>query len=85
MSSWIGERMADEHRRDLASTRTGNRWEADQADPALMGAADTERTGAIVSLRGRDGDAARRAIRPQVGTFLIRMGTRLGGASMRTS
>jgi hypothetical protein len=77
--------MADEHRRDLTSTRTGNPWEADEADPALMAATGADRVGAMVSLHGADGGTVRRAIGPQVGTFLIRMGTRLGGASMRTS
>jgi hypothetical protein len=83
MHSWIGERMADEHRRDLtASTRPEMRGDSYRTDLTV---ADIDRIDAIVSHRGPDGHAPRRAIGPQVGTFLIRMGTRLGGASMRTS
>ena len=82
MHSWIGERMADEHRRDLSASRAEMRGDAHRTDLAVAG---IDRTDAVVSHRGPDGLAPRRAIRPQVGTFLIRMGTRLGGASMRTS
>lgn len=83
MHSWMGERMADEHRRDLtAFTRAEVRADAHRTDLAGAG---IDQIDAIVSHHGPDGHAPRRAIGPQVGTFLIRMGTRLGGASMRTS
>jgi hypothetical protein len=91
---WMAQQVAEEHRRDLAtsarfarsarSARSGTRWDGRRTD--LM--VDTE--------AGRDhcdpdpshqepGPTPRRAIAPSVGALLIRMGTRLGGTSMRTS
>jgi hypothetical protein len=74
--SWLVERMAEEHRRDLtilgsAPHRTTSRDQltAQHADPALR----------------LSPPADRRPVGHQVGTLLIRLGTRLGGASMRTS
>jgi hypothetical protein len=88
MQSWIGQRMAEEHRRDLtASTRTAIRWVAEGPDPDLMAATSVDADlGHHVVLRDTwDESMPRRAIAPSVGALLIRMGTRLGGASMRTS
>jgi hypothetical protein len=77
--SWLGERMAEEHRRDL-SILSGA---ADQAsgDPAAV-AYDVLLPG-IGS--GTHPLAERHPIGQHVGTLLIRVGTRLGGASIRTS
>jgi len=80
--SWLGERMAEEHRRDL-SILSGA---ADQVsgDPAAVAyhvllpgiGSGTHPAGTL---------AERHPIGPHVGTLLIRVGTRLGGASTRTS
>jgi hypothetical protein len=83
--SWIGERLAEEHRRDLASHARPQRRPSLVAPARVVvptGAVHAER--ANVHL-GEGHGPLRRAIGPHVGTLLIRMGTRLGGASMRTS
>jgi hypothetical protein len=78
MQSWAVERMAAEHRRDLtALTRTGETMEA---EPSAMVGSDGETDWAMT----RPG-VLKRPVGEQVGTLLIRMGTRLGGASIRTS
>jgi hypothetical protein len=75
---WMAQQVAEEHRRDLASSarsaRSGTRWHGRRTDLMVDEAArpDNERV-------------PRRAIAPSVGALLIRMGTRLGGTSMRTS
>ena len=52
MQSWIGERMVEEHRRDLAaSTRTGIGGEAERDDPALMAEAVTALGDQVVRAR----------------------------------
>jgi hypothetical protein len=85
MQSWMGQRMAEEHRRDLTvSTRIGTRWAADSDEPALMAEVD-ELGGHVPARPSWKGGAPRRSIAPSVGALLIRLGTRLGGASMRTS
>jgi hypothetical protein len=87
MQSWIGQRMVEEHRRDLgASTRNAIRWDAEGPDPDLMPMAGTDPGHHVVPGDTWDRSLPRRAIAPSVGSLLIRMGTRLGGgASMRTS
>jgi hypothetical protein len=86
MHSWIGERMGEEHRRDLGTTtRNAIRWDAEGPDPDLIPASSME-LGRQVPLGNTWEDTLpRRAIGPSVGALLIRMGTRLGGTSMRTS
>ena len=72
---WMAQQVAEEHRRDLASSaRSGTRWDGRRTDRMVNEAVgpDNERV-------------RRRAIAPSVGALLIRMGTRLGGTSMRTS
>jgi hypothetical protein len=84
---WLGERMGEEHRRDLLA-RTGPR-KSDGAGG--QPAAPYSRVTGEASLRVvpprivPGGRTARRPIGHQVGALLIRAGTRLGGASMRTS
>jgi hypothetical protein len=86
MQSWIGQRMAEEHRRDLTASTAGViRWDAEGPDPDLIPEVSPD-LGHHVVLRDTWGEGVpRRAIAPSVGSLLIRMGTRLGGASMRTS
>jgi hypothetical protein len=76
--SWITERMVEEHRRDLTTgavlhptARNSEVQPQLEANPQLQAYA-------------LDGEI-RRHFAHQVGTLLIRAGTRLGGASMRTS
>jgi len=86
MQSWMGQRMAEEHRRDLTtSTARAIRWDAEGPDPDLIPAASTDLGHHVVLRDTWDEGVPRRAIAPSVGSLLIRMGTRLGGASMRTS
>jgi hypothetical protein len=86
MQAWIGQRMVEEHRRDLsAATASAIRWDAEGPDPDLIPGASTEPGHQVMLQNTWDKCVPRRAIAPSVGSFLIRMGTRLGGASMRTS
>jgi hypothetical protein len=86
MQAWIGQRMVEEHRRDLsASTESAIRWDAEGPDSDLIPGASTEPGHQVVLRDTWDEGVPRRAIAPSVGSLLIRMGTRLGGASMRTS
>jgi hypothetical protein len=86
MHSWIGERMGEQHRRDLtASARPAIQWDTEGADPDLMVAVRTDLGDQVVHAHTWPDSLPRRAIAPSVGALLIRMGTRLGGTSMRTS
>jgi hypothetical protein len=78
--SWIGERMAEEHRRDLAMHRAATRSPAEPGD-YVIGAS-------LHALEHQPRPVAigpRRPVGHQVGTLLIRVGLRLGGAPMGTS
>ena len=82
MQSWMGERMALEHRRDLVTLiRAENRSARDQGDDLALTAA--ERPMQSRSTAGRR--VAHRPIGRQIGALLIRAGTRLGGASISPS
>jgi len=74
--------QADAHRQDLmrgsAPRRTARRHVDQINDP---GAAQRSASGPPVT----GGRAVRRAILPRVGAWLIDFGTRLGGATVRTS
>ena len=74
--------QADAHRQDLmrgsAPRRTAWRHVDRIDDP---GAAQRPASGRPVT----GGPAVRRALRPRVGAWLIGFGTRLGGATVRTS
>jgi hypothetical protein len=85
MNWWMAQQVAEEHRRDLSPpARNGMRRGAAPDDLVLMAdRADQESHAAARQTPGEE--MPRRAIAPSVGTLLIRMGTRLGGTSMRTS
>ena len=74
--------QADTHRKDLiagaGSSRTARRPVARMGDSGA-----TQRSAAGLPVAG--GRAVRRAVAPRVGSWLIEFGTRLGGASVRTS
>ena len=82
---WMAQQVAEEHRRDLAnSARSGTRWDGRRID--LMVDPEAGRDDCVPDRARQDNDRVpRRAIAPSVGALLIRMGTRLGGTSMRTS
>ncbi|MGO9853830.1 MAG: hypothetical protein ACLPYY_02145 [Acidimicrobiales bacterium] len=75
--------LADDHRRDLiASARPRRRTGHDPVHTGGPGA--TRRSAAPGSpMSGRR--AGHRAVAPRVGAWLIEFGTRLGGATVRTS
>jgi hypothetical protein len=78
--------MAEEHRRDLgASTRSVIRWDAEGPDADLVPASSTDLGRQVVFGDAWEDRDSRRAIAPSVGALLIRVGTRLGGTSVRTS
>ena len=74
--------QADAHRRDMmmgsGPGRSGRRPVGESGDP---GAAQRSASGPPVA----GGRAVRRAVAPRVGAWLIDFGTRLGGATVRTS
>jgi hypothetical protein len=97
LHSWMDGRMVEEHRRDLMSSGPAPAgWHgevgvgadegavADQVGAAMAGTAADPR-GAGLHRNAPQGDSGRRPLGHHVGTLLIRAGTRLGGASMRTS
>jgi hypothetical protein len=94
LHSWMDSRMAEDHRRELTSSAAA--MVASWNDNGLMdpdGATDhlaaaAAAPGPLSAGLGRyrtEGGLLRRPFGQQVGTLLIRAGTRLGGASMRTS
>jgi hypothetical protein len=93
MQSWMGERMAEEHRRHLATLRTRDRTPANLANVAspaksvnpahLALPSGPEQAGPQWS--GPSRRVWHRTVGRQIGVLLIRAGTRLGGASIRPS
>jgi hypothetical protein len=82
--------LADEHRRELVDEAWSHRGSVqepadDCADnvPQLSILSATQRSAAGIPVTG--GRAVRRAVAPRIGTWLIHFGTRLGGATVRTS
>lgn len=73
--------QADAHRRDLmasAGPRRASRDEVATNEPAAM-----QRSVTGIPVTG--GRAVHRALAPRLGAWLIEFGTKLGGASIRTS
>jgi hypothetical protein len=78
--------LADEHRRELvADARSHQRSAATSThkveQQSILSA--TQRSAAGIPVTG--GRAVRRAVAPRIGAWLINFGTRLGGATVRTS
>ena len=74
--------QADAHRRDLMRGSSPRRTAPRRVDGITgLGAAQRSASGPPVT----GGRAVRRALRPRVGAWLIDFGTRLGGATVRTS
>jgi hypothetical protein len=95
LHSWMDGRMVEEHRRDLMLSATGfaaGSMARSQVDEGLPTPAAQRSLGLHPLELELEPDRARsqsglsrRPLGHQVGTLLIRAGTRLGGASMRTS
>ena len=71
--------LTDEHRRELVGEARSRRESADRTKHESA----TQRSAAGIPVTG--GRAVRRALAPRVGSWLIEAGTRLGGATIRTS
>jgi hypothetical protein len=82
MQSWIGERMAEEHRRALTTLiRAENRPSIPSGEPVVVAPRQIPNTRLAADSR----PASHRPIGRQLGALLIRAGTRLGGASVSPS
>jgi hypothetical protein len=79
MQPWLVERMAQEHRRDLAELARPTVTSV--PDGALSPGLERAVTAAAVPV----GHSRRHPLGHQVGALLIRAGTRLGGATMTPS
>ena len=73
--------QADAHRRDLMASAGPRRKGRRGPVPAHVRSAQRSATGLPVS----GGRAVRRAVAPRLGAWLIEFGTKLGGATIRTS
>jgi hypothetical protein len=91
--SWLVERMAEEHRRDLTILGDGRHRLTTQnaARDVHELAPETPSASHVVAVHHVDPalrlstQVQRRPVGHHVGTLLIRLGTRLGGASIGTS
>ena len=73
--------QADAHRRDLMASAGKRR--APRGGGATSGAAAMHRSVTGIPVTG--GRAVHRAVAPRLGAWLIEFGTKLGGATIRTS
>jgi hypothetical protein len=84
--------LADEHRRELVADAQSHANSAHRSarkvdqprkvdEQSILSA--TQRSAAGIPVTG--GRAVRRAVAPRIGAWLIGFGTRLGGATIRTS
>jgi hypothetical protein len=96
LHSWMDSRMVEEHLRDLTSSGLatasgiddlglGAGGPADHFGTAAAASASVAPLGAGLGRSAPQGGLPRRPLGQHVGTLLIRAGTRLGGASIRTS
>jgi hypothetical protein len=84
--SWLEGRMTDEHRRDLSVLSRGTQRVTGDQDPVHVAAALDAPSLQPQQHGSKPGTPApRHPLAPHVGSLLIRVGTRLGGASVRTS
>ncbi len=73
--------QADAHRRDLMASAGRRRASRQQGAADAAGALQRSATGLPVP----GGRAVHRAVAPRLGSWLIEFGTKLGGATIRTS
>ena len=75
--------QADAHRRDLMSSAGARRSGRSGADVKGAEAVTMQRSATGLPVTG--GRAVHRAVAPRLGAWLIEFGTKLGGATIRTS
>ncbi len=75
------EFLVEQHRQELMS-EAGSR-SSRRRTPSVSQSSAAQRSAAGIPVTG--GRAVRRAVAPRVGSWFIAFGTRLGGATMRTS
>ncbi len=73
--------QAESHRRDLMASAGSRRTRRDEV--ATPGVAAMQRSATGLPVTG--GRAVHRAVAPRLGAWLIDFGTKLGGATIRTS
>jgi hypothetical protein len=73
--------LADSHRRDLMASAGSRRGVG--RDVVMHDVRATQRSATGLPVTG--GRAVRRAVAPRLGAWLIEFGTKLGGATIRTS
>ena len=73
--------LADAHRRDLMASASARRAVRSQVATSEAGAVQRSAPGLPVT----GGRAVHRAVAPRLGAWLIDFGTKLGGATIRTS
>jgi hypothetical protein len=73
--------LADAHRRDLMASARSRRVVRDEAAASDAGVVQRSAPGLPVT----GGRAVHRAVAPRLGSWLIEFGTKLGGATIRTS
>ena len=74
--------LVDAHRRDLVAS-AGPRRGGAKGNPESADVPAGTRAAAVLPLPGPP--AGRRAVAPRLGAWLIQFGTKLGGATIRTS
>ena len=75
------EVLVEQHRQELMAQAGSRR--SRRPTPSASGHSPTQRSAAGLPVTG--GRAVSRAVAPRFGSWLIAFGTRLGGATMRTS
>jgi hypothetical protein len=75
--------QADSHRRDLMASAGPRRKARAGGNEGTNDPRATQRSAAGLPVTG--GRAVRRAVAPRLGAWLIEAGTKLGGATIRTS
>jgi hypothetical protein len=73
--------LADAHRRDLMASAGSRRTRRDDVAASEVGVVQRSAPGLPVT----GGRAVHRAVAPRLGSWLIEFGTKLGGATIRTS
>ena len=73
--------LADAHRRDLMASARSRRTVRSEAAASDVGVVQRSAPGLPVT----GGRAVHRAVAPRLGSWLIEFGTKLGGATIRTS
>jgi hypothetical protein len=81
MQTQAVQSLADAHRRDLMASAGSRRARHGQAPASDVGVVQRSAPGLPVT----GGRVVHRAVAPRLGAWLIEFGTKLGGATIRTS